>query len=187
MKKLVLLIPCLLLLFLMSCDRRTSKKEMLENAVSEFNKNFKQLELKTYYPEHYTETKIDSVISNTFRVQIKNYSTNGDGILMLSSKEHSKQSVTYHRVFESDILVTVADNIIYNKHISAAEFRANSNSNFWKNATLEQVWVNQEASNSSKLSLGISFINPTNTSYKLYEIRIDDQGKERLTLIEEHS
>ncbi|WP_299274177.1 hypothetical protein [uncultured Psychroserpens sp.] len=187
MKKLALLIPCLILLILMSCNRRTSKKDRLENAVSEFNKNFNLLELKSYYPEHYTETKTDSIISKTFHVSIKNYSAMDREILMQSTKEKLDQSTKYHRVFESDILVKVADKIIYDKHISAEKFRGNSNSNFWNNATLEHIWVNQEASNSSKLSLGLSFINPQNSAYKLYEVHIDKNGRERLTLIEEQS
>ncbi|MCD2258686.1 hypothetical protein [Psychroserpens luteolus] len=187
MKKLILLVPCLLVLVLMSCDRRTSKKERLENAVSDFNKNFKIESLKSYYPETYTEIKTDSVISNTFLVSIKNYTSMDSEIPVHSLSKNSTELTKYHRVFESDILVAVSDKIIYEKHISAEEFRDYSNSEFWKNATLEHIWIDQDASNTTTLALGISFVNPNNKAYKFYEMLIDKNGKERLTLIEDHS
>nr|WP_321235258.1 hypothetical protein [uncultured Psychroserpens sp.] len=187
MKKIVLLVPCIILLVLTSCDGRTSKKERLEHAISEFNKNQKLTSVKHYYPESYAETKTDSLISKTFKVSIKNYTSMDSQILLNQSVKDLKMTSKYHRSFESEIIVTVQDEIIFKRHISAEKFRDISPSEFWKNATLEHVWVNQEISNDKKLILGISFINPKNESYKLYEMRIDKSGNERLTLIEDHS
>lgn len=171
----------------MSCDSRTSKKDRLEKAVIQFNKNLKLSNVINYYPESYTEIKTDSIISNTFHVNIKNYSSMDRGIFMNTSTEQLKKTSQFHRAFESDILVSIADKVIYNSHISAAKFSRLNSDKFWTNATLEHVWVNEELSNTKTLSLGISFINPKDETYKLYEIRIDPLGNERLTLIEDHS
>ena len=65
-------------------------------------------------------------------------------------------------IFESDIVVAIEDKIIYSSHISAEKFRGFESSDFWNNATLEHVWVNQEQSNTTTLSLGVSIINPKN-------------------------
>jgi len=187
MKKLLIIISCLSIVLFMSCDERTSKRDALKQDIVDFNKNIKPIVLKTYYPEFYTETKTDSIISKTFEVSIKNYSIDGLGILINESIEGLQKASEYHRVFASDVTVAVSNKIIYDKHISVDSFEDLSNSEFWKNATLEHVWVNQEHSNSDQLSLGISFINPVHSTFKLYEMRIDNQGNERLMLIEDHS
>lgn len=111
-----------------------------------------------------------------------------DAEILMAESINTRQKVTkYHRVFESDIIVSIEDKIIYDHHISVEKFKNLSASKFWKNATLEHVWINQEASTPIKLSLGLSFINPKDKTYKLYEIHIDQLGNERLTLIEDHS
>lgn len=187
MKKLWILIPCMVAFIFMSCDRRTSQKERLEQAVFEFNKNLNLDDLIHYYPENYTEIKTDSIISNTFKVNIRNYTSMRDEILTEESINAHQKTLTYHRVFESDILVSVEDNTIYNHHISVEKFKDISASKFWENATLEHVWVNQDTSTPVQLTLGVSFINPKDNTYKLYELQIDQLGNERLTLIEDHS
>ncbi|MDG5491459.1 hypothetical protein [Psychroserpens sp. SPM9] len=187
MKKLLAVIPFIILIIFMSCDRRTSKKEHLEQAVIEFNKNLKTIDINTYYPEYYTETKTDSIVANTFTVNIKNYTLMDTDILVKESIKGIQKTSEYHRVFASDVTVAVSDKIIFNKHISTADFEDVSASTFWQYATLEHVWVNQDQCDTKTLALGISFINPKSNAYKLYEMQIDTNGKEYITLIEDHS
>ena len=187
MKKIAIILPCLLLILLASCDRRTSKKEHLEQAVIEFNKNLKSYNVTNYYPESYTEIKTDSLIANTFEVSVKNFTAMDDGILINKSLENYKNITNYHRVIKADILVTVKDKIIYKKQLSAKSFRDFSDSKFWQNTTLEHVWVNQELSTTQNVSLSVSFVDPKSKAFRLYELRIDKNGNERLTLIEDHS
>jgi hypothetical protein len=140
-----------------------------------------------YYPNQYTEIKTDSIISKTFRVHVKNYSVMTQGILVKKSVNNRNKTSQFHRVFESEITVAVNNKIIYSEHISVEKFRNFELTEFFNNATLEHVWINQEQSNTEKLSLGVSIINPKNNAFKLYEILIDKLGNERLTLIEDHS
>lgn len=187
MKKLLYIFPLLGLIIFLSCDSKGSTKDRLKQSVSEFNKSQKLIDLKNYYPESYVETKTDSIISKTFSVTVKNYTLMDSEIFISESTKGLRKTSEYHRVFASDIIVSVSEKIIYDKHISAATFEGVSTSKFWQNATLEHVWVNQDDSNSKIVSLGISFINPKSKSSKLYEMQIDKNGNEYITLIEDHS
>jgi hypothetical protein len=187
MKKIVLFIPLILLVILTSCDRRKSKIDCINDAVSNFNKKEKLIDLKYYYPESYTEIKTDSIIYKTFKVSVKNYTLMDHQILIHQSIKNLNKTSQFHRVFASDIVVAVANKIIYSKHISVEKFRDFESTDFWNNATLEHVWVNQEQSDTERLSLGISIVNPKNNAFKLYEILIDRSGNEHLMLIKDHS
>ncbi|WP_047545994.1 hypothetical protein [Psychroserpens sp. Hel_I_66] len=187
MKKLALFIPVILLLIVSSCDSRKSKIDRLKNSVSEFNNNQKSIDLIDYYPKDYTEIKTDSIISNTFKVSVKNFTLKDQGIVLNQSIKNLNRTSKVHRVFVSNIVVSVEEKIIYDRQISVEKIRDLKSSEFWNNATLEHVWVNQEQSNSEYLSLGVSVINPTNKAFRLYELLIDRLGNERLLLIEDHS
>ncbi len=185
MKKRFLLLPFILLIVFASCDHRTSKKDHLKTAVSNFNKNVTLDPFNVYEPKEQVVIQTDSIISDTFQVSIKNYSNSSSAILLSEKISDTGLQSLFHRTFESDILVTVKDDIIFKKHISAAHFSLNPKTGFWKDATLEHVWVNQEYSNSTSLSLGISILNPKLKTFKLYEMLIDREGNETLNLIEE--
>ncbi|WCO03068.1 hypothetical protein [Psychroserpens ponticola] len=186
MKKSALIILLIAIGFF-SCDRRGSAREHLQNSISEFNKKHTDLDLITYYPESYTEVQTDSIISNTFRVSIKNYSRMDAQILMSSETTDKKTKIKYHRIFESEINIALVSKNILSTTINAEDFKNTLQSEFWNNATLEHVWVNQETSNTNEVNLGISFLNPKNKAYKLYELVVTADGKQDLNLIEEHS
>ncbi|WP_323788824.1 hypothetical protein [Psychroserpens sp.] len=186
MKRSILIIV-LVAIAIFSCDRRESARENLQNSISEFNKKQTNLEVVTYFPEAYTEIQTDSLISNTFKVSIKNYAVMDSQILVSSEADDKKTKLNYHRVFESEIRIDLASKNIFDAKINAEAFKSASSSEFWDNATLEHVWVNQEASNTSEVNLGLSFINPNSNAYKLYELVVDTNGTQYINLIEEHS
>lgn len=186
MKKLSVLIIIVFVAFL-SCDRRGSVREHLQESISEFNDKQALIETANYYPEYYTEVRTDSIISQTFKVSIKNYSKMNSQILVSSKHENKETVLEYHRVFESEIKVAVASKPIFDTTINARDFNDETQSEFWKNATLEHVWVNQNLSTQKELNLSVSIINPINKTYKLYELVIDTNGQQHLNLIEEHS
>jgi len=186
MKKSFLLIVLITIAFY-SCDRRGSAREHLQNSISEFNDKQTNLDLVAYYPETYTEIQTDSIISNTFKVSIKNYTKMDSQILVSSKKENNNTKLEYHRVFESEIRVAIASKTVFNTTINVDDFKDPSHTEFWNHATLEHVWVNQESSNSQELHLNVSIINPKNKAFKLYELAINTEGRHYLNLIEEHS
>lgn len=187
MKQILSILSCLALLFFASCDQRTSEKERLENAISEFNQKQTVLETQTFYPETYTEIKTDSIISDTFKVSISNYSNMQKTIVLTEKPSVKTEALKAHRVFESDVLVAVQNKVVFEGHFSAVDFKNNNTSEFWKDATLEHIWVNQDQSDETQLLLGISIVNPKSKAYKYYEMRIDHFGKQSIQLIEETS
>ena len=171
-----------------SCNRPESKRENLQKSITEFSKQHADLNIVTaYYPKTYTEVKTDSIIANAFKVSIRNYSKMDAQILVGSETIATKTKLNYHRVFESEIHVALASKTIFNTTINAEGFKNSLEPDFWNNATLEHVWVNQEASNGQEIYISLSFINPKNKTYKLYELMIDRLGKQHLKLTEEYS
>ncbi len=170
---------------LFSCSKKETQRENLQNAVNEFSKQQGVLETVSYFPEQYTETQTDSIISNSFKVRIKNYTKMDADIHLNTTRESNKKVDYYHRVFASDVKVTHKSKVILNTTLSADNFK--NTSPFWNSATLEHVWVNQELSNADALNLNVSFINPKSNAYKLFELVVTSDGTQRIHLIEEHS
>lgn len=170
-----------------SCSYSDTRKERLNNAVSEFNKKIKSIYINSYYPEEYVEIKTDSIISNTFEVSIKNFASSNEYIFIKSNiKDHTRTS-EFHKIFKSEIHVQVSDRTIYDKLLIATTFDPLSDSKFWNNATLEHVWIDQINSSSERLTLNVSFINPLDDSFKLYELQIDMNGNETKRLIAQNT
>ncbi|WP_040254595.1 hypothetical protein [Psychroserpens mesophilus] len=173
-------------LAILSCNRPESSRENLQKSISEFSKKHAELNIvASYYPKEYTEVNTDSIIANTFRVRIKNYSKMDSHILVDSETNETKTKINYHRVFESEIKIALASKPLFSTTINANDFKDLSHPEFWNNATLEHVWVNQEASSDTELHLSISIINPKNNTYKLYELVVDHRGSQHLKIIEE--
>ena len=183
-----LFILLLAALAIMSCNRPESPRENLQKSISEFSKKHIDLNIVTnYYPKEYTEVRTDSIIANTFKVSIKNYSRMDSQILVDSETDDTKTKINYHRVFESEIKIALASKPLFSTIINAEDFKDASQPEFWNNATLEHVWVNQDTSTDTEINLSISFINPKHNTYKLYELVVDNRGAQRINLIEEHS
>ncbi|WP_299229397.1 hypothetical protein [uncultured Psychroserpens sp.] len=174
-------------LVLTSCIKTQKSNELKKRPISEYKYAFSQIALANYFPETHIEVRTDSIISNTFKVHIKNYSIKDEYITVTKSNSNNKIKLLYHRVFESEISVAVASKDIFKTAISAQEFKDPLQKTFWDKATLQHVWVNQEVSNNKYLNIGISFINVENNAYKLYELTLDPKGEQHLILIEEHS
>ena len=186
MKNVVLLVVSMSIVCL-SCDGRLTKKEALEHAVSEFNLKSMPIEMVTYQPEAYVEIVTDTIISNSVKVRIKNYSLLEEQILVSDVTDKNSRRINYQRVFESEITISTATKDILITHISAKQFKTPDADPFWNHATLQHSWVNQELSTINAITLDISFVNPKNKAYKLYRMSIDSFGQHTLNLIEEHS
>lgn len=180
-----LVILIVIALAFVSCDQRGSTREKLQNSIAEFSKKQTVIETATYFPERYTEVKTDSLIANTFKVSIKNYSLMDSEILVSQTRSQHEKISNYHREFVSDIKVFHHSKSIFNTTLSAVQFKDNFDQTFWNTATLEHVWVNQEQSNTKTLHLNIAFKNIKQQTHKIYELVLNTEGKQQLHLIEE--
>ena len=131
-----ILILFLIIITFFSCNRPESSKENLQNSISEFSKKYANLNTLTYFPEAYTEVQTDSIIANTFKVSIKNYSKMDSQILINSKTNGTKTKTNYHRVFESQINIALAHKHLLSTTINAENFKYASQQEFWNNATL---------------------------------------------------
>lgn len=186
MKNIFFIIVIISIAFI-SCDGRKSRSEALKASVEEFNEKQSESEIITYYPKEYTEVVSDTLISNKVKVHIKNYSLLNESIVMLENYKSIPNSNKQHRVFESEIVVSTPSKEILNIHISAKQFKSSYSDEFWNHATLQHVWVNQDLSTINDIKLDMSFINPSNNSYKFYRMSIDEHGQQRIELIEERT
>lgn len=186
MKNIFFLIAIISVTFI-SCDGRISKSNALKDSIREFSQKQSEIELVTFYPKEYTEVVTDTLLSNKVKVHIRNYSLDNETIFISSSDKKSPRKVNYHRVFKSDIVVSTPSKEILKTHISAKQFASDHPDDFWDNATLQHVWLNEELSTTLDIHLDISFINPANQSYKLFRMSIDIHGQRRINLIEQRS
>ncbi|MEZ4857167.1 MAG: hypothetical protein R2812_11915 [Gelidibacter sp.] len=183
MKKILLLLFITSIIF-MNCDGRKSHRESLQQAISEFNQKQRPHEIVTFYPKEYTEIVTDTLISNRFEVNIKNYSLMDQAITLKGLKNQTSEKA-FQRVFVSEVVVNSNSKAIFKAHINAEQFPLNTHSEFWNNATLEHVWVNQETSTKERVNLEISFLNPLDNTYKIYQMDVDSQGQHHIHLLEE--
>lgn len=187
MRKITYFLTFLSVVILWSCSYSETKKERFDRAVTEFNENIRSSDIINYYPDTYIEIKTDSIIESTFKVHIKNYSSNSESVLAQTSNNKHNLNQKYHKEFRSEINVQVSDRIVYQRHLKASLFDPYSDPNFWNNATLEHVWIDQWNSNSNSLAIKVSFLNPLENTFKLYELRIDKEGNESKRLIDQNS
>ncbi|TDU40213.1 hypothetical protein BXY82_2259 [Gelidibacter sediminis] len=170
-----------------NCDGRQTKREAFVKAVAEYNLNTTPLPAVIFSPDRNVEIVTDTLIANSLNVRIRNYSLMDAQIVVSRTEMNNSSQIQYQRIFESEITITKASKSILSTHISAKQFKGWSTDPFWKDATLQHTWVNQELSSADAITLEISFINPNTKGYKLYRMYIDTHGKQALHLIEEHS
>lgn len=178
MKKLfyILLFTVLVLTFM---DGRKSRRDSLKEAVEEFSTRQNGFKSLSITPKLYTEIKTDSVV-NAFKASIKNYSLMDSQDLL-----KSKTKKNYHRKFESSISVSYQDKPILETVLNADTFEMKEDLPFWRNATLEHAWVDLDNCSESKLVINISFLDPETEFFKLYQLKIDSNGKKEFILVEE--
>ena len=186
MKKILILVILICVGFV-SCDGRKSRSEALKSSIEEFNKKQSDLVIITYYPKEYTEVVTDTLIANYVNIHVKNYSLASESLLISINDQKIPKIRKEHRVFESEVVISTPLKEILNTHISAELFKNTFYDEFWNHATLEHVWVNQELSKSNDIKLDISFIDPSNNSYKIYRMSIDENGHKNVKLIEERT
>lgn len=182
----ILIVLILVCVAFVSCDGRKSRSEALKSSIAEYNDRQSELVIINYYPKDYTEVVTDTLISNHLNVHIKNYSLLNEGLFMSIDDKTVTKKQKQHRIFESDVVISTPIKELVNIHISAEQFKSIYHDKFWNEATLEHVWVNQELSTLNDVNLDMSFINPSDNSYKFYRMSINGNGQRTIKLIEEN-
>lgn len=170
MNKLVVLIFTVLVAFL-SCDGRDRVKKTNAQIQSESNlfQTFKKQ--VTFFPENYTETTTDTILSNGFRVKIKNYTDMNHSVLGYTSV-NSIKSKQYYREVISEIEVFNNDKIIFKNNINE-DFLLENKSNYVNT----EIYIDELKSlQTNTLQLIASHCIPNTKDCNTYRIAINTSG-----------
>lgn len=185
MKQFLKLIVLLCVVFT-SCDGRYRSKDSLKESISEFKFEQQKEDRITYKPKEYFEIVTDTIIKNTTSIKIKNYSLMNQNVVIKDESINAQKIIDYQRAFASDIEIKKYNKIIFKDVIDVTNFKVKSES-FWKNATLQHVWVNEERSTIDEINLELSFIDPRTKIYRLYSMIIYENGNTKIKQLENFS
>ena len=181
------LLFCLIMagLFL-NCDGRRGKLQKFRHDSQNLSHYFNPKSSDVYIPSETVEIKTDTIIEKKFYVSIRNYSVEKDPILITSSKPSYSKTYQFHKRFQSEIAVRYENREIYKNQLHLEDFMEKSTAAFWREATFEHVWVNEEASNKDRLSITVSILNPSINTNRLYEMSLLPDGSKHIRLLEKN-
>jgi len=176
MNKLIVLI--LLCIALVNCDGRdrvfkTTEEALIENKLLDsFSESIK------YFPEHYSETETDTILSNGFKVKIKTITDMENNYL----DEFKQDSIThkhYYRDLKSIITIT-HNKVVFEEQIDK-DFILNLDSEFEslaKESVLSNVWLDQEKSlSNSNSTINILYCKPETDWCTFFRLIVDKDGQ----------
>ncbi len=135
-----------------SCEGRTTRSQALSEDIQKFKKDT-VIENVSYYPEDYTETVNDTILSNGYNIKVKFFSDMQQSITKAYTKDDIKIKNIY-REFNSEISVSFKSKTIFNQLIDKEFLIQNVDISYQnlKNFRLENMWVDQEESiNSTRI------------------------------------
>ena len=146
-----------IIITIFSCDGRDRKHktntEILteNNQLGAFRKSIKVV------PESKIEIITDTILSNGFQIKIHYYFVDYDPVLKTRKTKKNAVRNTHYKNFEAKIHVS-NDGIRVSKSILNKKLFYNfSNHSFWKDAIMQYVWIDYEASINNNIVLNTSF------------------------------
>jgi hypothetical protein len=168
-----------------SCDRRTTKRDALKASVAKFKSNIKSPHVAEYFPKSYAEVQTDTILSNGYRVSIKNF-TNMNKLVALP-KSVKINETTQFRQIDSEITVYKNDKLIF-KNVFSNVFSEHFN----KEKISLQDYLNNGISidemaslSQNKVVLITANTIPKNNQGTYYKLSIDEQGNSNIKKIED--
>ena len=174
MNKFTLLILGILIVFL-NCDGRdrinkTPQEVLIENQLLDsFSENIK------YFPKAYTETTTDTILSNGYRVTIKNYSDMKNSVLKTFETDSIKNK-HYFRENISEVEVFKDDEQIF-KQIINDDFLSLKIADYISN----EIYIDELKSlETNTVHLVASLCIPRTANCPIYDITIDEIGMHKI-------
>ena len=103
----------ILVIGLTSCEGRKSQSQALSESIDEFKKSA-SLEVDVYVPETYLEQRVDTTLSNGYKIVIKTYSDEENNVLFSKIKDTVNYQ-TYYRNYKFDISITKNEQLVYSE------------------------------------------------------------------------
>ncbi|TBN00471.1 hypothetical protein EYD45_14490 [Hyunsoonleella flava] len=172
----ILVLLCIGLIAFYSCDGRIKKREALKKSVKTFKEAQNVSKTIAVFPEQYAEVKTDTILSNGYRVTVKNF-TNMDKMVQLTEGALLDNAQQFRQI-DSEITVYKNSKLIFKKVLS----NAFSDKNQQKDMNIKQylnngISVDEMASlEENKVILITSNVVPKNAHNAFYRISIDAFG-----------
>lgn len=178
-----------------SCEGRITKKQALAEDIEEFKKTV-SVQLEIFEPESYTEHRVDTTLSNGFRVKIKAYTDMDHSVLFTKIKDTINYQ-THYRNFKFDIIVEKDNKVIYDKSFDKQKankaFKFNPNLvkgselyNFDKLAILNAIQVDDDPNYANMVAIDVMYVIPETDKVSYHKILIDNKGKANFIQTENH-
>ncbi len=185
MNKLLMLF-FLAFIVLVSCDGRDRAKKSNTDVLKEHKLLDSFSESIRHFPETYTETITDTILSNGYKVKIKNFTDMENSYL----DEFKQDSILYkHYYRDSKANISVTNNtVVFNELIDKTFFLNfdNSLSTFFNKANLDGVWLNEEKTlSNSKITIDVVFCKPESDICEFFNLMIDENGKYEIVNVTE--
>ena len=165
-----------------SCDGRDRALESNEERVLKSALSTTDIEIIKFVPKQYLKTVTDTIIDSKTNIQVSYYSSSNKSVI-IANNEHNRHNETHYREFESEIKVFKNDKLLFKDIISKSNFITNEQ-NFWENAVLQYVWLDDFESSDDNYKLFCSFLVPESENYKMYSIHFNNSGEKTIRLIE---
>lgn len=165
-----------------SCDGRDRALQSNKERVSKSSLSIDAIETIKFVPEQYLKTVTDTLLDSKTNIQVSYYSSSNKSVIIANHK-HNQHIETHYREFESEIKVFKNDKLLFKDIISKNNFITNEQ-NFWENAVLQYVWLDNFESSDNNYKLFCSFLVPESEKYKMYSIHFNNFGEKTIRLIE---
>ncbi len=175
MKKLLLYIFLLSIAFV-SCDGRNRKYKSNTDVLRESNLLESFSAQTKFIPNEPVEIITDTIFNNGFHLKLKYNSLENNYFSKTIKSNNDFLIHKNYKNFEASILVLKDEKIITKGIINKTLFRNYESPSFWKNAIMQYVWVDFEASTDTYINLNTTFHIPETNIYKDFTISIDNFG-----------
>lgn len=175
------LIAVLLIMCFVSCDGKHRALETHNKKLDHSNLSDSFFEQDVFVPERYTESVTDTILKSGLKIRVKYYAIMDNTIAIKNNYNSSIK--TYYREFESQIHVFKNNKLHFADILNKSDF-ADQNSEFWKNAILQYVWLDDLESTENHIQINCSFLVPTTNAFRSYKVYFNSFGKREIELIE---
>ncbi|WP_282070310.1 hypothetical protein [Olleya namhaensis] len=165
-----------LILVLLSCDGRHHVNKKPRDILIEKNLYQSFAEQTQYFPESYTETITDTILSNGYRVTIKSYTDMTKAVLQSFEEDYITNN-NYYREFVSEIEVFKDDRPIF-KQVMDDNFLSEKVSDY----VSTEIYIDQQKSlETNTVHIIASQCIPRSTNCPTYNLTIEANGDYNIT------
>lgn len=168
-----------LTIMLTGCDGRyrTFEKPSYKNSVTTLD--YKNSNIINIIPEAHIVSETDTLVNPNLKVSIKYFSMENRVVSVINKKGQEE----HYREFTSEISIYNHGQLRVKNMISKDDFQNIDDTNFWKSAVLQYVWLDEFETTKDKISINCSFLVPNTKTYKTYKIYFNHEGERDIKLI----